>query len=66
MTRVLVEQTAGVDPQRLGEPAGLLTFDEMRQIEAALRHVLDIQFPNLVVRLDSQVNQFVSCFTSGR
>lgn len=41
-THVLVEQTAAVDPQRLGEPAGRLTFDEMKQIEAALRLVLDM------------------------
>lgn len=41
-TRVLVEQTAAVDPGRLGEPAGRLTHDEMRQIDAALRIVLDL------------------------
>lgn len=39
-TRVLAEQTAAVDPGRLGEPAGHLTFDELRSIEAALRVVL--------------------------
>jgi mRNA interferase MazF len=41
-TRVLVEQTAAVDPQRLGDPDGRLTFDEMKQIEVALGLVLDI------------------------
>ena len=39
-TRVLAEQTAAVDPARLGEPAGRLTFDELRQVDAALRLVL--------------------------
>ena len=39
-TRVLVEQTAAVDPQRLGEAIGLLTFGELREVDAALRLVL--------------------------
>jgi mRNA interferase MazF len=39
-TRVLVEQTSAVDPQRLGESAGHLSFDEIRQVDAALRLVL--------------------------
>jgi mRNA interferase MazF len=38
--RVLVEQTTAVDPQRLGEAAGVLSLDEMRQVDAALRVVL--------------------------
>jgi mRNA interferase MazF len=38
--RVLVEQAAAVDPQRLGEVAGRLTNEEMRQVDAALRLVL--------------------------
>ncbi len=39
-TRVLAEQTTAVDPQRLGESAGHLSFDELRQVDAALRLVL--------------------------
>lgn len=42
LTRVLAEQTAAVDPSRLGEQAGHLSFDEMRQVEAALRVVLEL------------------------
>ena len=42
MTRVLVEQTAVVDPGRLGDRVGHLTFDERRHVEAALRLVLDL------------------------
>jgi mRNA interferase MazF len=41
-TRVLVEQTTAVDPGRLGENVGHLTFDELRRVEAALRLVLDL------------------------
>jgi mRNA interferase MazF len=41
-TRVLVEQTAAVGPGRLGDSLGHLTFDELRQVEAALRLVLDL------------------------
>jgi len=41
-TRVLVEQTAAVDPQRLGVVAGRLTNEEMRQVDAALRLVLGL------------------------
>jgi mRNA interferase MazF len=41
-TRVLVEQTSAVDPQRLGESAGDLSFDELRQVDAALRLVLGL------------------------
>ncbi len=41
-TRVLAEQTSAVDPQRLGESAGHLSFDELRQIDAALRLVLNL------------------------
>ena len=36
-TRVLVEQTVAVDPQRLGDIAGRLSLEEMRQVDAALR-----------------------------
>jgi mRNA interferase MazF len=42
MTRVLAEQTAAVDPGRLGVSVGHLTFDELRHIDAALRLVLDL------------------------
>ena len=41
-TRVLAEQAAAVDPGRLGRSVGLLTFDEMRRVGAALRIVLDL------------------------
>jgi mRNA interferase MazF len=41
-TRVLAEQTAAVAPDRLGEHAGHLTFDELRQVDAALRVVLEL------------------------
>ena len=41
-TRVLVEQATAVDPQRLGEVAGRLTDEEMRQVDSALRLVLGL------------------------
>jgi mRNA interferase MazF len=41
-TRVLAEQTAAVDPTRLGDSAGHVSFDELRRIDAALRIVLDL------------------------
>jgi len=41
-TRVLAEQTVAVDPERLGASVGLLTFDEMRRVDAALRLVLGL------------------------
>jgi mRNA interferase MazF len=41
-TRVLAEQTAAVDPSRLGDPAGHLSFAELRQLDAALRLVMDL------------------------
>jgi mRNA interferase MazF len=41
-TRVLAEQTTAVDPQRLGQSAGHLSFEELRQVEAALRSVLSL------------------------
>jgi mRNA interferase MazF len=40
--RVLAEQTAAVDPGRLGKSVGYLSFDDMRRIDAALRVVLDL------------------------
>ncbi|WP_347350662.1 type II toxin-antitoxin system PemK/MazF family toxin [Intrasporangium sp.] len=42
LTRVLAEQTAAVDPTRLGESVGHLGFDELRRVEAALRLVLEL------------------------
>ncbi|MDQ3481068.1 MAG: type II toxin-antitoxin system PemK/MazF family toxin [Actinomycetota bacterium] len=42
VTRVLAEQTAAVDPARLGGSLGHLAFDELRHVEAALRLVLDL------------------------
>ena len=41
-TRVLVEQTTVVDPQRLGRSAGRLDVDEMRAIDEALALVLSL------------------------
>ena len=41
-TRVLAEQTAAVDPNRLGDLVMHLGFDEIRQVEAALRLVMDL------------------------
>ena len=42
LTRVLAEQTATVDPSRLGESVGHLSFDEVRRLDAALRVVLQL------------------------
>ncbi len=42
VTRVLAEQTAAVDPSRLGQSVGYLSFDEMRRVDAALRIVIDL------------------------
>jgi mRNA interferase MazF len=39
-TRVLVEQTAAVDPERLGDRVGALTREEMAEVDSALRTVL--------------------------
>jgi mRNA interferase MazF len=41
-SRVLAEQTAAVDPSRLGVQTGRLSFDELRQLDAALRLVLGL------------------------
>lgn len=41
-TRVLVEQTTVVDPQRLGRSAGRLDADELRAIDDALALVLSL------------------------
>jgi mRNA interferase MazF len=41
-TRVLVEQTAAVDPERLGSPVGHLTHQEMDAVNRALEVVLDL------------------------
>jgi mRNA interferase MazF len=43
-TRVMVEQTSAVDPEtRLGEFAGRLSADEMRQVDSALIDVLGLR-----------------------
>jgi mRNA interferase MazF len=42
VTRVLVEQTAAIDPTRLGDQLGHVSYAELRQIDAALRLVLDL------------------------
>jgi mRNA interferase MazF len=39
-TRVLVEQTTVVDPERLGRSAGRLDVDELRAVDEALALVL--------------------------
>jgi len=39
-TRVLVEQTTVVDPQRLGDSAGRLNASELRAVDDALRLLL--------------------------
>ena len=36
LTLVLAEQTAAVDPGRLGDRVGHLSFDEQRRVDAAL------------------------------
>jgi len=41
-TRVLAEQTAAVDPERLGQRVGQLTFEELNRVDAALRVVLQL------------------------
>jgi mRNA interferase MazF len=41
-TRVLVEQTTVVDPQRLGRPAGRLDVEELRAVDEALALVLGL------------------------
>ena len=41
-TRVLVEQTTVVDPQRLGRSAGRLDPDELRAIDQALSLLLGL------------------------
>lgn len=41
-TRVPAEQASAVDPQRSGESAGHLSFDELRQVDAALHLVLGL------------------------
>lgn len=42
VTRILVEQTAAVDPTRLGRSVGNLTAAELRAVDAALRIVLKL------------------------
>jgi mRNA interferase MazF len=41
-TRVLVEQTRVVDPERLGRSAGRLAADELRAVDEALEMVLGL------------------------
>jgi mRNA interferase MazF len=41
-TRVLAEQTKAIDPTRLGQLVGELSFDELRDVDSALRLVLAI------------------------
>jgi mRNA interferase MazF len=41
-TRVLVEQTTVVDPQRLGRSAGRLGAEELRAVDEALALVLGL------------------------
>jgi len=39
---VLAEQTAAVDPGRLGNSVGYLGLEDMRRVDAAPRIVLDL------------------------
>jgi mRNA interferase MazF len=41
-TQVLIEQTSAVAPERLGELVGRVTYDELREINDALRLVLEL------------------------
>jgi mRNA interferase MazF len=41
-TKVLAEQTAAIDPSRLGPSVGYLSHDEIRRVDAALRLVLEL------------------------
>ncbi len=41
-TRVLTEQMAAVDVQRLGEKVGHLSFSELQSVEDAVRAVLEL------------------------
>jgi mRNA interferase MazF len=41
-TRILVEQTTVVDPERLGASAGRLEVDELRAVDDALSLILGI------------------------
>ncbi len=41
-TKVMCEQVAAVDLQRLGPPVSHLTYDELTQVSDALRLVLDL------------------------
>jgi mRNA interferase MazF len=41
-TRVLVEQTTVVDPDRLGRSAGRLDADELRAVDDALGRILGL------------------------
>ncbi len=41
-TRILVEQTTVVDPQRLGRPAGRLEASELRAVDEALALILGL------------------------
>jgi mRNA interferase MazF len=40
VTRLLAEQTAAVDPTRLGKSVGYLSLEEMHRVDAAVRIVL--------------------------
>ena len=42
MTRVLVEQTTAVDPQRLGDRTGRLALHEQVEVDRALQTVLGL------------------------
>jgi len=41
-TRVLVEQLGAVDPERLGESRGLLSFEELRGLDELLALVIGL------------------------
>ncbi len=45
LTLVLAEQTAAIDPRRLGKHIGHLTHSEMNSVNAALLAVFDLTAP---------------------
>jgi mRNA interferase MazF len=41
-TRVLVDQIRAVDPSRLGRSAGVLTYEELSDVDRALETILGL------------------------
>jgi mRNA interferase MazF len=42
VTRVMTDQIMAIDPQRLGDPVGSLSFAQLQALDHALRIVLDL------------------------